>query len=1005
MVLWIMSRPAPHNAPGIRTPLELAPVPKLFFASIRMLYVAVAILVGCCISTADENRVSFVNEIQPIFARSCTSCHGGVKQAGDISFVSSDTILPPDGWVVEPGDPEESSLYQRIISEDPEERMPPPHEHPAPLSQQETELIRRWIAEGADWQEHWARAPLAASPIPHAEAAKDWSRRSIDAYVFDRLARAGLKPSQEAPPEQWLRRVSFDLIGLPPTPEQTSAFMADVLTAKDDVGRERLYASVVHRLLASPRFGERWAAMWMDLARYADSKGFEKDPHRDIWPYRDWLIDAFNSDMPYDEFTIKQLAGDLLPDAKLSDILATAFHRNTQTNTEGGTDDEEYRVAAVIDRLNTTWTTWQATTFGCVQCHSHPYEPYDNDEFYAGLAIFNNTEDADLGTETPTIPYLSDPRQQDEYLETQRAWIEARDTVDQLGHDAANESAWEMLNIGEASSTTGQIGVIDDEVRVVAGTVAVGSTYTLDTRPDEKHSKEITAFRFTIRPDSDDPADWPEQGSVLSFLKMQVVPAEDNANSVTRDVTLEYVIPDFRSGVDGLEQADCDEMLHSNNKGFGGYPKLFGPRRVIVAPQSPITLAAGETLTMAIKQDASVTGGLSNHLRRFQVEFTQSDAITKLLARDQYKHLRSQVAELKKKWRSYKGIRVPVMQDRTAAAQRSTRKFIRGNWLERGEEVQPRIPDIFQPRDSNKRIEATNRLEFAQWLVSPQNPMASRVWVNRVWAELFGTGIVETLEDFGASGQPPSHPKLLDHLAITMQSEHRWSLKTLLESIVLSATYRQDARATEELRERDPRNRLLARGPRTRLTAEMVRDQALLASGVLVNRIGGPSVMPPQPDGVWQQVYSANQWKVATNEDRFRRGVYTYWKRTSPYPGFVMFDTPSRDVCSPRRIATNTPLQALVTLNSEVYTELAGKLAERSSKDNKPLALIIGEMFYRVVSRPPSNDDLAELMSLHSFLKSESDSQQKKGTQANQVLPPLGVVALAILNSDWAITK
>lgn len=944
---------------------------------------------------ADDAPVSFVADIQPIFARACTSCHGGVKQAGDISFVSPDTILPPDGWVIEPGNPEESILLQRIISTDPDDRMPPPHEHPDPLSQYEVDLIRRWIKAGAKWEDHWARAPLRDAKIAATVQATQWENESLDHFVYQRLEREGLSPCKEAEPTQWLRRVSFDLVGLPPTPQQITAFVDAIADCENAGQKKTRYRVEVQRLLASPHFGERWAAMWMDLARYADSQGFEKDPHRDMWPYRDWLINAFNADMPYDQFTIKQLAGDLLPDAKFNDLVATAFHRNTQTNTEGGTDDEEYRIAAVIDRLSTTWTTWQATTFGCVQCHSHPYEPYDHEEFYAGLSLFNNSEDADLNSETPTIPYLKDAKQQADFVRTQQQWIRRRQNLDAIGRQAVLQSKWHPLVVTNATSTSGQLGIVDEEVRVVAGTVAVGSTYTIDAVVP-KGASSVAALRITILPDSNDPAQWPEQGSVLSMLKMQVIDTQGKP----RDVPLQIVIPDHRDGIDGFGESDCDEIFNKNKKGFGGYPKLFGPRWIVVAPLQPIEISDGEHLSLTLKQDADVAGGLSNHLRRLTIEFTSHQMISNLVTSDDYQQKRDSVVELKKKWRSFKGTLVPVMADRSKAAKRTTRMFLRGNWLERGEIVQPRIPDAFQPSDPADHVRVKNRLEFAQWLVSEKNPLASRVWVNRIWAELFGTGIVETLEDFGASGQPPSHPELLDHLAIKMQTDYKWSLKSLLESIVMSATYRQDSRADEALRERDPNNRLFARGPRTRLTAEMVRDQALVAAGVLTNKAGGPSVMPPQPDGVWQQVYSSNQWDAAKNEDRYRRGVYTYWKRTSPYPGFIMFDTPSRDVCSPRRIATNTPLQALVTLNSEVYTELAGLIAKRCTHDEKTSpAESIKEMFTRIVSRPPSEADLDDLLTLYQSLEA-TDAKPDVNN-----LSQLGIVALAILNSDWAITK
>lgn len=967
-------------------------------------------------------RPDFSRDIQPIFASACTSCHGGVKQAADLSFVYASSILPPDGWIVEPGMPDESLLLERITSSDPDERMPPPDEHPNPLSAREIELIRRWIEQGAKWQDQWSRTSLVAPEIPDSSQAAEWASQPMDHFVWNRLEREGLEPASPAAPEQWLRRVFFDIVGLPPSPQQLAKFQSQLEQASSPTEIETAYSNIVDSLLSSSDFGQRWAAMWMDLARYADSKGFEKDPHRDIWPYRDWLIAAFNADMPYDQFTIKQLAGDLLPDASFDDIVATAFHRNTQTNTEGGTDDEEYRIAAVIDRLNTSWTVWQATTFGCVQCHSHPYEPLENEEFYACLALFNNTEDVDLNDEFPTLKYVSDEAQKQELVQLESEYVALQQQRDALGRETVQRSQWQMLSIENLESSSGVLEASEDEIRVVSGTVATGSTYTFESRVDG-----LTALRFRILPVSDDPATWPEQGSVLSHLKLKIVGPESEdgeiSSEVSREVALKNVIPDYRTG-----SYEPEELLSANKSGFGGYPKLFQPRWVVVILTEPISLTSNEVLQLQLKQDASVTGGLSNHLRRFTVEYTTSGEFEQLENTEEYQRLSDQTKLVKTSLSKIKGVRLPVMRERVASAARPTRQFLRGNWLERGELVEPAIPDAFQPSGGNK-IDVSNRLEFAQWLVSDANPLAARVWVNRVWAELFGTGIVETLEDFGVSGQTPSHPELLDHLAYKMQGEHKWSLKSLLKSIVLSSTYRQDSRVSKVLRQRDPRNRLLARGPRTRLTAEMLRDQALFAAGVLVDKIGGPSVMPPQPDGVWQQVYSGAKWEDATGDDRYRRGVYTYWKRTSPYPGFTMFDTPSRDVCSPRRIATNTPLQALVTLNSEVYTELAGLLAQRClTEENGDVQAAIGLMVSRVASRQPSSEDLQDLTALYESLQAtreagkaedlETDIESVVGESADEkpaedesvegadkALSPLAIVALAIINSDWALTK
>lgn len=966
--------------------------------------------VGCGVSaraTADDAVVleksllpqqpSFSRDIQPIFARSCTGCHGGVKQAGDVSFVRPDSFLPPDGWVIEPGNPEESILFERVTSQDPEMRMPPPDDHAQALKPDEIELIRRWIHQGARWEEHWSRKPVVGPPVARDVASDAWAKQPLDYFVFEALRDAGQSPAGSAEPEQWLRRVTFDLIGLPPTHQELTQFKQAVAAAQPGQVDE-LFAAEVERLLDSLHFGERWATLWMDLARYADSKGFEKDPHRDVWPYRDWLINAFNTDMPYDEFTIKQLAGDLLPDAEYDDLVATAFHRNTQTNTEGGTDDEEYRVAAVIDRLNTTWTVWQGTTFGCVQCHSHPYEPFENREFYAGLAIFNTTEDVDLDSEFPTLPYVEDEADRNAFVELWRQMEQMQLRLDQIGRRVVAEADWSLLPIETMESSSGVLAEVDGQIRVVDGTVAVGSDYRLKAKV-----AEFSAIRFKILPESDNPADWPEQGAVLSHLQARIV---GDGPSV-REIEFALCIPDFRTGT-----YQCEDSLQKGKAGFGGFPKLNRPRWAVFTTETPIGLAEDERLEFVVNQSASVTGGLSNHLRRFQIEYSVEPAFGVFGQDEEYVAAKKELAELRERISKFQGVALPVMRQQPAESQRETRQFLRGNWLEKGDTVEPDLPAVFKSDESGS--EAADRLQFARWLVSQKNPLAGRVWVNRIWAELFGVGIVETAEDFGASGQPPSNISLLNHLAHTMQNDSQWSLKRLLKSIVLSATYRQDSRATSIQMERDPRNRLLARGPRTRLSAEMIRDQALVASGRLNRHIGGPSVMPPQPDGVWQQAYSSAKWKVSQGADRYRRGVYTYWRRTSPYPSFIMFDSPVRDVCSPRRIATNTPLQALVTLNSEVFTELARELSKSVQHDGaETVERAIREMYFRVTSREISSHALAELVQLASDLKAsrklepavERPPSPDRKDWGEKRLDPLGVVALAILNSDWALTK
>jgi hypothetical protein len=955
----------------------------------------IGLLVFCVTSVSADEPVDFNKQIRPILNKHCTSCHGGVKQAAEISFVYAETVLPPDGWIVEPGDPDSSSLMDRITTDDPDLRMPPPDEHPEPLAEQEIALLRRWIKQGAQWGKHWSHAPPQAIPAPRVSN-PTWPQYDLDRFTLARMDTEGLQPVAEAQPEEWLRRVTLDLTGLPPTNAELATFLSNCSKAESPAERFAVYEQKVQRLLASPHFGERWASMWLDLARYADSKGFEKDPHRDMWPYRDWVIRAFNADLPFDEFTIKQLAGDLLPNPTADDLIATAFHRNTQTNTEGGTDDEEFRVAAVIDRVNTTWTVWQATTFGCVQCHAHPYDAYRHEEYYRFLAFFNNTEDVDLDNDFPTFTKPADKTQSDQALELDHQLERVRHELNEVGRTMALESTtWQPLTSLDVSTTHGGL-VVDDERRVVAqqGTYPPGTTYTVQT-----DAQPVAAVRLEILPESDDPHDWPAQGSVVTKFDI----SELNADGKTRPLAISEVFSDHLAG-----PHDPREALKDNARGFGGYPKLNGPRWAVFVLEEAYQPAPGAKLVYRLIQKASVTGNLPTYVRRFTLAYTNQDAWQKLIHSESQKEKWSQHAAFVEERRQLKGVALPIMKSRGTEAERTTRLFRRGNFLDRGDSVQPGTPQTLNTQAAVAETEL-NRLDMAKWLVSAENPLTSRVLVNRVWAELFGVGIVSTLEDFGTTGDPPSHPQLLDFLALQLQNEHHWRIKPLLEQLVLSATYRQTNRVSPQSYRRDPQNRLLARGPRTRLTAEMVRDQALLVSELLTPTIGGPSVMPPQPEGVWQTVYSGAQWKTAQDKNRYRRGLYTYWKRTSPYPSFLTFDAPSRDVCTARRIPTNTPLQALVTLNDVVFTESSEALAKRAHDEGgtDPEQWIRWAM-KTVTQDEPSTTSIESLLLLYESALNEYQAQHElssTNTPPSPEVKAMTVVANTILNLDEALTK
>ncbi len=673
-----------------------------------------------------EGPVQFARDVLPVLSANCFACHGPDEheRKGKLRLdIEADAKKATnDGTPIVPGKPETSTLMARLTTTDEDDLMPPPKSHKV-VKPEQIETLRRWIAEGAKWQRHWSFEPVIKPA------------GTLDDQVRTELEKKGLALQKPASPQSLVRRLSLDLTGLPPTPEMADAFAKDPSRAA--------YALLVDELLKKPQFGEHWARTWLDLARYADTKGYEKDLGRTVWPYRDWVINALNADMPLDQFTVEQLAGDLLPNPTEQQIIATAYHRNTMANDEGGTDDEEFRVVAVKDRIDTTIQVWMGLTMGCAKCHTHKYDPISQEDYYRFYGLFNQTEDADRSDDSPKLTKATP------------AQMEAEKAVKQ--------------KVQEARASLAKLTGKDPKVR-----------------------------GFDIA----DTADKPE----VAAAKAEV-----------------------RKAVDAMK-----EVAES-----------------IVA--------------------------------------------------------------------------IPIMHELPKDKQRVTKIQRRGNFLDPGDTVQPAVLGAFNKLPADAPL---NRLGVAKWLVNNDNPLTPRVWANRIWARMLGIGIVETEEDFGALGTPPSNPALLEWLA----AEYRdggWSLKKLVKTIALSETYKQGSGITPALTEADPRNMLTSRGARFRLGAEVVRDQVLAASGLLSFKMGGPPVMPPQPEGLWRSTYSGRSWIDAEGEDRFRRGIYTYLKRTTPYPSFLTFDGGSGEVCQIRRIRTNTPLQALVTLNDPVYLEAAAALAER----------------------------------------------------------------------------
>jgi hypothetical protein len=933
-------------------------------------------------------RVDFTDQVRPILQEHCSECHSGVRRTGGLSFADRHTVIrqgDPDEIPLVPGDPESSQLILRVVSDDPEMRMPPPEEDPAGLSPDDVEILRRWIAQGATWEEHWAFvAPQSQAP-PEVKQT-DWARESLDRFVLARLEAEQIAPSVAAAPDRWLRRAWLDLTGLPPTLEQRTEFLDD-LAARG----EAAYPAAVESMLASPRFGERWASVWLDQVRYADSKGLGQDSRRQIWAYRDWVIDAFNRDMPYDQFTIKQIAGDLLPDRTAEDVLATAAHRLTQNNVEGGTDDEEFRVAAVLDRVGTTWQTWQGITFGCAQCHSHPYEPISQREFYRFVAFFNNTADTDTNDDHPLFDAPLDPADYARAGQLDREIEQRREAIWRPQFEMLTDaSLWTPLGDLKASTsnaTTISVLEVDGHGEFLVGDpIESGASIILDAAlPADL--RVLSGIRLTALPGDPGKAladsEW---GFILSRITAEIAPADGG---------FPILVPLYRALSDEPEPRYSPEESISgvSRNGFAAYSRINHPRQAAFISAAPIEIPPGARLRVYLDHEVNLQDAFPMVTRRGFVSVTGSPALLDWATDPNLTAQRRELAALADQRREISSTPVPVMRELPEHLARPTHLFERGNYLLKQELVTPGTPASLPPLPEDL---PANRLALARWLVNPENPLTARVAVNRFWARVFGVGLVETEEDFGVSGERPSHPELLDDLAHRFQTEMGWSVKRLLREIVLSSTYRQCSKSRPELADRDAQNRLLARGPRVRLPAEAIRDQALAISGLLSDRMFGPPVYPPIPAEIWTPFDAGDRWAtlVVGAPDRYRRSIYTYTKRSIPYPMFATFDAPSREFCAPRRLRSNTPLQALVTLNDETFVECTERLAARMDQAEGGAAGQIRHGFLLATGRQPRDEELAPLLTLH-----------ENYAAAGNAATGMYLVASALLNLDEVFTK
>ena len=905
------------------------------------LFIVVVLLAFCC---QKRDKISFNDEIRPILNDNCLVCHGGVKQLGGFSLLFPETAFgttESGKTAIVPGNHRKSELYKRLVHHDPEERMP---QESTPLQQEEIALIAQWIDQGANWEDHWAYIP--PQPVALPETPSDWPRNNIDRFILRRLVENQLQPADEADPAMLARRASFDLTGLPPN----STLMDQIKT----LPREVSYEALLDSLLDSPHYGERWASMWLDLARYADSHGYEADYHRDIWRFRDWVIMAFNDDMPFDQFTIEQLAGDLLPDPNYDQLIATAFNRNTMTNTEGGTIDEEFRTASVMDRLNTSFEVWQSTSIGCVQCHSHPYDPFEHEEYYQLMAFFNNTQDADLNSMIPTLPSWQEQDQQE--IQQLVSYINKLDTSPKLdGKNLFSDQVYQALFPKLLPQACDDF----QNALIYRNGVVSNFIYNYSEGLNKRYYLQfndipldgLTGIQYSFATKGEDAMIRVYADSLDGTLINEVnFPMTSKQGHRERQ---QYEEDDFPAqGIEGKHHL-IFELINTTGK----------------APDGLVTL---------------------NNIRLIYQK--ETDPVL-----DEYQN---KLLELTKK-----ADHTPIMKAKIPGFKRATRVFDRGGWLSPSDTVKPVLPQTLAPQVGNI---GGDRMAFARWLVSNDNPLTARVIVNRIWEQLFGTGMVLTVEDFGTQAERASHPELLDYLALRLMDEHQWSIKSLLKEILLSASYRQSSQVTEMKLELDPYNRLLSRGARFRLSAEQIRDQALAVSGLLDRTVGGKSVMPPQPEGIWQVIYNNQQW-ITAKEDRYRRGVYTYWKRTAPYPSMVSFDSPSREFCVSRRIRTNTPLQALVTMNDPVFIETSRALSKLMKTAEGSVSDAITHGYYLALMRKPTPQTMEVLENLyHDAVETQSTLKMRPVAiekDEREPVDPMTVVANAIMNLDGFLMK
>ena len=1013
------------------------------------------LLAGAALSPLAGATVQFNRDIRPILSENCFACHGpdAAKRMTSLRLdneLGPATVLSGGRKAIVPGDPGSSELFLRVSASDPSRRMPPAAMGHDPLADREIELLRQWIAEGAQWQGHWAFLPPQRPPLPAVEH-PGWPVNPVDRFILRRMRAAGLEPSAPASKEALIRRASLDLTGMPPELSDIDAFMAD--------DSPDAYETVVDRLLASPRYAERMAIRWLDAARYADTNGYQTDAERDMWRWRDWVIEAFDSNKPFDEFTIEQIAGDMLPGARLDQIIATGFNRNHRGNGEGGIVDAEYAVEYVVDRVDTTSTVWLGLTLGCARCHDHKYDPFTQTEYYELFAYFNNVPEKGkafkYGNSPPFVKAptgeqqailarmdgdLAAARADRDRLQKRREsgrpewerdiagepteWIDGRDLALAFpeGHDLPRptERAFEPGSFAELGDKA-NFGFRD---RFSA---------TAWIRPEDPNGTIVSRTKHVLP--EDDTQSNPGWGLYLKDGKLQVnlvnrwlddclrlETVQPVAIGEWQQVGFTYDGTRLASGVrifiDG-ESVDLKIIRDEMNQEIRSKEPLRVGRGLGLDYRGKLRrlLVYGRALTAEEMRIASEARSLDEIAAMPASDRTPTQSLKleqayrEALGPADLTASSAQVRDLERERAQYFDAVPTVMVMQEASPRRKTFRLDRGAYDAPAEQVQPGLPAALSPADPG------DRLGFARWLVSRDNPLTARVTVNRVWQMLWGAGIVETVEDFGSQGEWPTHPELLDWLAVDFM-ESGWDMKALVKTIVMSAAYRQSSRLRQGEAGPDPDNRMLARGPRLRLPAESVRDLSLAVSGLLVEGLGGPSVRPYQPAGLWTELAGGADYDVGSGADLYRRSLYTFWKRAVPPPSMMLFDSAGREACTVRSVRTNTPLQALNRMNDAAYMEASKALAGRAlreaggARDQR-----LGYMFRLATSRRPNERETQVLSSgfNHHLDRFRSDPQAATALLGEQPRHPAEVsrpeaaaytmMASLVLNLDETITR